>query len=225
MKQTVSFSKNTGQKFYSLIKRNLVGCFLIKSNVFTSYSRQCQVFEATNLLSVDSTKKYTILKKNGLESSIKFWKCYFFFWVKILVNDNSFCRGCVWEGVGNRTELQHIDPHSYGHQRFFPVLLGCSTGGLGAQPLWVLVFFTASYLQLVWSPTAQSGVPRAPSSGCCFLYSIISPTLRSPNWLNFLCTELYNISMPTQSLPINGQRNMPLPLSLEWHVLIIIERK
>ena len=37
----------------------------------------------------------------------------------------------MWEGVGDRTELQHIDPHSYGHQYFFPVLLGCSTGGLG----------------------------------------------------------------------------------------------
>ena len=24
-------------------------------------------------------------------------------------------KGCVWEGVGDRTELQHIDPHSYGH--------------------------------------------------------------------------------------------------------------
>ena len=43
-------------------------------------------------------------------------------------------KGCVWEGVGDRTELQHIDPHSYGHQRFFPVLLGCSTGSLGAPP-------------------------------------------------------------------------------------------
>ena len=38
-------------------------------------------------------------------------------------------------------------------QHFFPVLLGCSTGGLGAQSLWVLVFSTATYLQLVWSPT------------------------------------------------------------------------
>ena len=35
-----------------------------------------------------------------------------------------------WEGVGDRTELQYIDPHSYGHQRcVFLVLQGCSTGG------------------------------------------------------------------------------------------------
>ena len=35
----------------------------------------------------------------------------------------------VWEGIGDRTELQYIDPHSYGHQRCaFLVLQGCSTG-------------------------------------------------------------------------------------------------
>ena len=40
----------------------------------------------------------------------------------------------MWEGVGDRTELRHIDPHSYGHQRcVFLVLHGCSTGGPGAQ--------------------------------------------------------------------------------------------
>ena len=37
---------------------------------------------------------------------------------------------CVREGVGDRTELQYIDSHSYGHQRcVFLVLQGCSTGG------------------------------------------------------------------------------------------------
>ena len=37
---------------------------------------------------------------------------------------------CVWGGVGDRTELQYIDPYSYGHQRcVFLVLQGCSTGG------------------------------------------------------------------------------------------------
>ena len=116
----------------------------------------------------------------------------------------------MWEGVGDRTELQHIDLHYYGHQRcVFLVLQGCSTGGPGAQL----------------------------SAGCCFLYSILSPTLLipklinrqpegslclvlafsstsclqrvwSPNWLNFLCTHLYNSSTPTQYLPITGRRNM-----------------
>ena len=90
MKQTISFAKNAGQKFYSLIKRNLVVFFVfffVKSN---SYSRQFQVFEATNLLSVHPTEKHIVLKKNGLESSIKCWKHYSFFWV-ILELRNWFC--------------------------------------------------------------------------------------------------------------------------------------
>ena len=55
---------------------------------------------------------------------------------------------------------------------------GLLNWGPGGPLCWVLVFSTASYLQLIWSPTAQMGVPRAPSAGCCFLYSIIfwSPT-------------------------------------------------
>ena len=28
-----------------------------------------------------------------------------------------YWKGCVWEGVWHRTELQHIDPHSIGHNR------------------------------------------------------------------------------------------------------------
>ena len=50
----------------------------------------------------------------------------------------------------------------------------------------------ASSLQLVWSPTAQLGVLRALSAGCWFsLPHLIS------NWLNFLCTKLYNNLTPT----------------------------
>ena len=36
-------------------------------------------------------------------------------------------------------------------QPFFPVLLSCSTEGLGAQPLWDMVFIPASSLQLIWT--------------------------------------------------------------------------
>ena len=57
---------------------------------------------------------------------------------------------------------------------------GLLNRGPGAQPLWVLVFSTATYVQLVWSPQ---------------------------NSLNFLCIELYYSSTPTQSPPITGHRN------------------
>ena len=43
-------------------------------------------------------------------------------------------RVLLWEGVGDRTEQQYIDPHSYGRQRcVFLVFQGDSTGGPGAQ--------------------------------------------------------------------------------------------
>ena len=94
------------------------------------------------------------------------------------------------EGVRDRTELQHTDPHSIGHNRVsFPFSWAAQPG---AQPLWVLVFPTASYLQLVWSPNWLIGGLRAPSAGCW----LSLPHLVS-NWLNFLCTELYNSSTST----------------------------
>ena len=63
-----------------------------------------------------------------------------------------------WEGVGDRTELQYFDSHSYGRQRcVFLVLLMLDRRPWG-QLCWVLAFFTASYQQLLWTPT-QSGAP------------------------------------------------------------------
>ena len=90
-------------------------------------------------------------------------------------------KGCVWDGVGDRTELQHIDPHCYGHQRFFPVLLGYSTGGLEAQPLRDMFLNPASSLQLVWSPNSQSRAWGLPLLGAGFLYRILSQT----DWISF----------------------------------------
>ena len=61
----------------------------------------------------------------------------------------------------------------------------------------------------LWSPNSSDlqtrwpGIPRTPSAGCW----LSLPHLVS-NSLNFLCTELYNSSMSTQSLPITGHRNM-----------------
>ena len=64
----------------------------------------------------------------------------------------------MWEGVGDQTELQHIDPHSYGHQRcIFLVLQGCSTVGLGAHSAGCGLSLphlvtNGSGLQTNWSP-------------------------------------------------------------------------
>ena len=96
---------------------------------------------------------------------------------------------------------------------------GLLNRGTGVQPLWVLVFSTASSLQLVWSPNSSIGDP-----GCCFLYSFIFQLCDHQNSLNFLCTKLHNISTSTQSLTITGHRNMHFR-RLGIACLIVIERK
>ena len=45
---------------------------------------------------------------------------------------------CVWEGVGDRTELQHIYPNSYGHQRcVFLILLMVNRRPGGSAFCWL----------------------------------------------------------------------------------------
>ena len=85
---------------------------------------------------------------------------------------------CVWEGVGDRTELQHIDPHSYGHQRcVFLVLQGCSTWGPAL--CWMLASSTASRHQRVWSPKLVSKLTDFLSSPS---YIIVQSPIQSLEW-------------------------------------------
>ena len=68
-----------------------------------------------------------------------------------------YWKGCVWEGVGDRTELQHIDPP--------PTLLAITTflsrshgllnRGLGPNRCWDMVLIPASSLQLIWTSCRQ----------------------------------------------------------------------
>ena len=145
------------------------------------------------------------------------------------------CNVCMWEGVGDQTELQYIDPHSYGRQRcVFLVLQVCSTGVPGAQlsvGWWLslphlitnwspnywglrgprrpgMAFPTTSYQQLLWTLT-QSGASRAPSAGRWFSLPQHVSVLSCPKLTDFLSSLSYVIvQSPTQS-PTQ---------SLEWHV-------
>ena len=103
-------------------------------------------------------------------------------------------KACVWEGVGDRTELQYIDPHSYGHRRcVFLVPQGCSTGGLGA--LSAGCWFSLPNLVTNGSPNLIGG-PKGPF---CRVVAF-SPTscllliLSSTHWLPVF-PELYNSSI------------------------------
>ena len=108
---------------------------------------------------------------------------------------------CVWEGVGD-----WIKTATYWHPQplwtspcVVLVLLGCSTGGLGAQPLWDM--FSFQHLLTNWSGLQNSLGSRGPLLlGGGFPYHILSLT----NWLPVF-TELYNSSIAHS-------------ISLEWHV-------
>ena len=117
---------------------------------------------------------------------------------------------CVWEGARDRTELQYIDPHSYGRQRcVFLVLQGCSTGGPDAHSAgwWLsLLHLTSNF-----SRTQLIGGPEGPFGLLWFsLPHIVYNSNPNCNYnrLTSVLTELYNSSTPTQSLT----------RSLEWHV-------
>ena len=76
-----------------------------------------------------------------------------------------YLKGCVWEGVGVRTDLQHIDPHSYGHQRcVFLVLLLLNRRLRGSAFCWLSLphlVTNSSDLQLIdfLSPPSYIIVP------------------------------------------------------------------
>ena len=96
----------------------------------------------------------------------------------------------MWEGVGDRTELQHIDPHSIGHNHVsFPFSWAVQPGA--------------------WGPSLP---------GCWFSLShLIS------NLLNFLCTELFNISTPTFFLWAS-QIALIQPVHGQGYILIFLDR-
>ena len=70
-----------------------------------------------------------------------------------------------------------------------------------------MAFFTASYQQLLWTPT-QLGAPRPFGLVWLSLPHLVSNSVRSLIVWFLVLTELYNSSTPTQ-LPTQ---------SLEWHV-------
>ena len=126
----------------------------------------------------------------------------------------------MWEGVGDRTELHHIDSHSIGHNRVsFPFSWTAQPGAWGPASL------GAGFLYRILSPTCL--IPncncsirglRAPSAGCW----LSLPHLIS-NWLNFLCTELYNSSMPTFFLWVS-QIALIQPIHSQGYTLLFLDR-
>ena len=96
--------------------------------------------------------------------------------------------------VGDWTELQHIDPYSYGHNSVsFPFSWGCSTGGLGPSLSRTWSSFQhllSNWLELQMLNRGSWGPPLL---GARSLYSILPPTDS-----NVLCIELHYCFTSTQ---------------------------
>ena len=103
-----------------------------------------------------------------------------------------YLRGLCVKGVGDRTELQHIDLHSIGHNRV------SSPFSWAAQPgAWGPNLSGAGFLYRILSPirlisNCLIGGLRTLLAGCW-----LSLTHLVSNSLNFLCTELHNSSTST----------------------------
>ena len=113
----------------------------------------------------------------------------------------------------NRTAT-YWPPLLWPQQRFFPVLLGCSTEGLGAQPLWDMVLIPASSLQLKLLNRGSWG-PLLLGAGS--LYRILSPTDS-----NFLCRGYIIIWRPLLFLrasQFHTQFNPSTVKAISWYSL------
>ena len=87
-----------------------------------------------------------------------------------------YWKGCVWEGVGDRTELQHIDPHSIGHNHVsFPFSWAAQPGTWGPRFSGTCSHFSISPTRLI-SKLINRGAWGLPLLGAGFLYCILSPT-------------------------------------------------
>ena len=115
------------------------------------------------------------------------------------------CNVCVWEGVGDRTELQYIEPHSYGHQRCVFLVLQM----LNRRPGSLHCGLSLLHLITNWSgPQTPSGVPRAPFAGWWLSLPLLSPTrLIFNSWLSVSPSYII-VKSPTQSPTLNLWNSM-----------------
>ena len=107
----------------------------------------------------------------------------------------------MWEGVGDRTERQHIEPHSIGHNRV------SSPFSWAAQPeAWgpILSGTYSSIQHLLSNWSGLQTLNRGSQGPFCRVLAFSTASCHQrvwfPNWLNFLCTQLFNSSTPTFSL-------------------------
>ena len=126
----------------------------------------------------------------------------------------------MWEGVGDRIELQHIDTHSIGHNRVsFPVswaaqpeAWGPSLSGTYSSIQHLLS--NSSDPQLVWSPKRQL-LNREPEGPLCWVLAFstasclqLTDVLSSPSYIIVQRPLLVGVTIALIQ-PIHGQGYNP----------------
>ena len=99
----------------------------------------------------------------------------------------------MWEGVGDGTELQHTDPHSIGHNHVYFLFSWAAQPGAWGPSL----SGTCSSIQHLLSNSSDPQLLNRGSQWPLLLSADFSLPHLISNWLNFLCTELYNSSTHT----------------------------
>ena len=121
----------------------------------------------------------------------------------------------MWKEVGDWTELQYIDPHSSGHNSVsFPFSWAAQLGAWEPS----LSGTCSSFQHLLSNCNCSIGGMRGHSAGCW----LSLPHLVS-NWLNFLCTELYNYLTSTFFLWAS-QIALIQPVHGQGYILIFLDR-
>ena len=117
--------------------------------------------------------------------------------LKIICTSHFICNVCVWEGVGDWTELQYIDRYSYGRQRCVFLVLQMLKQRLGGSLCWV------SLLHLIsnFSGPQLIRAPRAPSAG--LLYHILSSNSSNLKLISLLSWLSYIIVQHPLNHPLN----------------------
>ena len=130
-------------------------------------------------------------------------------------------KGCVWEGVGDRTDLQHIDPHSYGYNSVsFPFSWAAQPGAWEPS----LSGTWSSFHHLLSNCNYSIWGLRTPSVGCWFSLPHLLQLIWTPIDLNVLSPGLYN-NLTSTLLPasVTISHSIP-PLNSQGHILLLLDR-
>ena len=97
-----------------------------------------------------------------------------------------YWKGCIWEGVGDWTELQHIDPYSYGQNSVsFPFSWTAQPGAWGTRSLLRSCSHSSNWNTdfKLWTPTALNFL--SPGLYHCFTSTQFNlTTVKAIPWSN-----------------------------------------